>query len=363
MLRLSISGALALMLLAPTAWAQETVPAPAATPQPAPEMQADAPELVEEEEGDGRIVGGDPAPVANALWQAQIFARGDGEYSKQEIEDDFAKSLKNPSQSKFLFKKDAWELNHRCGGALIASDWIVTAAHCAKLPCAKGAQCLPEGDFLKRRGVRLGTLDLTSGGRTYRIDRVVIHRDYNKDDNIHDIALMRIVPDGTRGQFAFTPVKIRILGSKPGDLPPLRIPNVTVTGWGITSPRAENSSMVFRSDGKTLLRKSSALMQVPLKVLPASNCEARFAAAMKSEVVLCAGSKDGKDTCQGDSGGPMTRTERGNERVLVGLVSGGDGCGIKGVPGLYVDAGKYQQWIKDAMRTAPAGRVSRYPPN
>lgn len=342
--------ALAALLSATSAPAQEATPAPEQAESPPPEPAVD-------EDGEGRIVGGYAAKRENALWQAQIFAKGDAEYTPAEIAKDCPdeKAMncgRSDGGSKFLFLKDKWELNHRCGGVLIARDWIVTAAHCAKLPRA--------GNFLKQRGVRLGTLDLTSGGRTYRIERVAIHKSYDSARHIHDIALMRIVPDGKpvpRGA-SFAPSPIRVLGSKPGDLDLLDNPFVTVTGWGLTGAREK--SMTLMRDMKTLNRKSLHLMEVALKVKPQSVCAAQpsYRTALIPEVI-CAGSSDGRDTCNGDSGGPMTRAE-GKERVLVGLVSFGYGCGIKGTPGLYVNVREYRNWIDGAMRNAPPGQVTQY---
>ena len=364
MLRLCMMFAMALVI--ESAAAQEAPPPPPADPaataaeapaNPTP-TASEAP--VEEDDG-GRIVGGNPARREDALWQAEIFAKGYAEYTDKEIEAD--KENRSNGTSKFWFKKgalwfkkDKWELSHRCGGALIEQDWIVTAAHCAKLPCPK-KPCFAENAFLAQRGVRLGTLNINGSGRTYRIDRVVIHGRYDSENKINDIALMKIVPDGSGSRPAFAPVKIRILGSKQSDLAVLAKPTVTVTGWGLTGARAAGSSMVFERDGKTFNRKSDVLMAVALKVLKAG-CEERYPAAMKSGRVLCAGSGGEDDSCQGDSGGPMTRAERG-EPVLVGLVSAGDGCGT-GLPGLYVNATEYQQWIKDAIKAAPANQVIHY---
>lgn len=319
-------------LLAAEAVAQEAVDPPVV------EM-----EIAEEEADESRIVGGyraGPTP-----WQVQIFAKGDAEYTAAEIRAD---RNRTDGKSKFLWMKDPWELNHRCGGVLIAADWILTAAHCAKLP--------RPGNFLAERGVRLGTQDLKVGGAIYRIERVVVHKDYDPARHIHDIALMRIVPE--RGSPRTRAAPIRILGGKGGDLPLDANPFVTVTGWGLTGAR--EASMTMMRDGKTVNRKSSTLMEVALSILPQSACEkvASYRTALIPETI-CAGSNDGRDSCNGDSGGPMTRAE-GRERVLVGLVSFGYGCGIKGVPGLYVNAGAYRGWIAEAMNAAAPGQVMRY---
>ncbi|WP_380878407.1 hypothetical protein ACFB49_16840 [Sphingomonas sp. DBB INV C78] len=337
-----ILGPIMIALLAVQASAQDVPVSEAHDPTAA--ADAAEPPAPDPDDDGGRIVGGYPAKAGSAPWQAQIFAKGDAEYTQAEIAADRGRT---DGGSKFLWMKPTWELNHRCGGVLIAKDWIVTAAHCARLP--------REGDFMAQRGVRLGTQDLTSGGATYRIERVVIHKAYDPDKHIHDIALMRIVPEGPP---ATNIAPIRVLGSKASDLPLDANPFVTVTGWGLTSER--ETSMTMTRDMKRVNRKSFRLMEVALTILQQSACATR--ASYRSALIpetICAGSSDGRDSCNGDSGGPMTRAE-GKERVLVGLVSFGYGCGIKGVPALYVNAGAYRQWMTDAMKQAPAGRITRY---
>lgn len=49
----------------------------------------------------------------------------------------------------------------------------------------------------------------------------------------------------------------------------------------------------------------------------------------------------GKDACTGDSGGPAVR----NNTVLIGIVSFGFGCGLRGVPGVYTNIYKLSDWI------------------
>ena len=58
--------------------------------------------------------------------------------------------------------------------------------------------------------------------------------------------------------------------------------------------------------------------------------------------MICAGlTQGGKDSCQGDSGGPIVDTSK----VLIGLVSWGEGCAEAGKPGVYSRVGALLPFI------------------
>ena len=300
----------------------------------------------EEDDGGGRIVGGTPALEGTAPWQAQLYTIPP--FTAAEIVTD--RNLRdNDPDKRFYHIKAEWERVHRCGGAYLGDNWVVTAAHCvAKI----------KGSVADVRRIRLGTQDLTKGGTTYRIDRVVIHKDYTPEGKKNDIALIKVAPDRQTRPLAANRLKpIRILGEKTGDRALTAFDRVSVLGWGLTSPRASGERT--KSLDGSVNRGSPVLMQVDLSVYPQARCESvPEYRGFLGKGVICAGSRvAGKDSCTGDSGGPVTRAQ-GSERVLVGLVSWGHGCALPGMPGIYTNVSDYLDWIR-AAKSAPPGQVSR----
>merc|ERR1719370_1255577 len=61
----------------------------------------------------------------------------------------------------------------------------------------------------------------------------------------------------------------------------------------------------------------------------------------------------GVDTCQGDSGGPIWRNIKVGPKIRatqVGVVSRGDGCAQFNSPAIYVDVGKFYDWISTTVK-------------
>ncbi|KAG4065841.1 hypothetical protein HA402_012519 [Bradysia odoriphaga] len=291
----------------------DDVPLPP-TPQPIapvtrPPLVNGKPRLLTTEEGCGfsnvthtRIVGGGPAKMGAWPWMALVG-----------------------------YTNDLGELGWKCGGTLITSRHVLTAAHCVKSTLTT---------------VRLGEHDLGSETETETVEipvvKVARYPQYTSKDGHNDLAVLYLERDV---DFSDTIRPICVPTTDPVRSKDFLGYQPFVAGWGRTQEGGDSANV---------------LQELQITVLSNQDCKEKYKLIGKfvseqqfDSAVMCAGELiGGKDSCQGDSGGPLMQpqTLRGKTYYYqIGIVSYGIGCARANVPGVYTRVQSFVDWIQEKI--------------
>uniref|UniRef100_A0A672YQZ6 Coagulation factor IX n=1 Tax=Sphaeramia orbicularis TaxID=375764 RepID=A0A672YQZ6_9TELE len=227
-----------------------------------------------------RIVGGELVTPGEIPWQVALIARPSGQ----------------------LF----------CGGSILSSLWVITAAHCL---------VEAQNSFFVR-----GT------EQDYEVLQQHIHPRYNANISLfnHDIGLLYLKDPIT---FSST---VRPICIGPRTFTEALVKDASpalVSGWGRT---------------RFLGAMAISLQKVEVPFTDRTTCKDSSSSRI-TPFMFCAGYYDeDKDACQGDSGGPHANSFH-DTWFLTGIVSWGEECAQKGKYGVYTRLALYYSWIQHVM--------------
>ncbi|PMN71849.1 S1 family peptidase [Enterovibrio norvegicus] len=251
-----------------------------------------------------RIVGGDYLTIDQAPWQVLVHASNG-------------------------------ILSGYCGGAIIADNYVLTAAHCLT-------------KFSAQELTVFAGNEVWLDGEPIQVSAMFIHEDYDDKSFFADIALLKLsgsLPSNAQSISLISASEQSALETEMGISTPN---NFFVSGWGATSSDGVSETILLKGVSMTGVSDSSCGWNYD------SNYQFNSAFANS---IICANNTQAAGACSGDSGGPLVwqnpnRVSDSDEgKRLAGVVSFGYKyqCGSQFYEDGFTQVSTYLSWINAKM--------------
>ncbi|XP_020779681.1 hepatocyte growth factor activator isoform X2 [Boleophthalmus pectinirostris] len=212
-----------------------------------------------------------------------------------------------------------------CAGNLIASCWVVSAAH-----------CFFRNPLISQIRVVLGQhrFNVTdSNTKTFSVEKYIFPKKFSVfNPTVHDIVLLKLKKQDGRCVRKTPFIRPICLPDKGMTFPDEYC--CSISGWGHIREKAEGYT---------------GLQEAMVRLIPHEVCrKPQIYGNHVTPDMICAGLNGCADACQGDSGGPLA-CAKGDVSFLYGIISWADGCGRKDKPGVYTRVVNYIDWIDSVI--------------
>ncbi|XP_031626847.1 uncharacterized protein LOC116343091 [Contarinia nasturtii] len=215
------------------------------------------------------------------------------------------------------------EGKHFCGGSIISSWFIVTAASCTHDSNPNDIE------------VVVGAVKLYMDGVPFSLEKIINHPEYDKKKIHNDISLLL-----TAKEISFTssiqsialPAVDRVIHERV----------LVVSGWGTKKPLTESNQLEF----------AELLQYIDVEVLDLKMCAKNVPSSQLIESNICTSRSVETGVCTGDKGGPLVDENDKNSpngQSLVGIVSSEISCGTKN-PDIFTRVYSFIDWIETQMK-------------